>query len=181
MNLQRCFSLLILILAFALAGCPKVQKTEIPTYADAKKKVLSNGALVKKPIEEREAKLFKGGKAQGIKAGTAAPHTGVLINNKKAAELAAIKAERNRLRQELEAARLAKGTSKIIYEAAMERLKEEAQRTWWEKNRGTVGLSIGIIVGSSLVLGVLYAVTKGDGVTVNTAPMVLRKRAVVRW
>jgi len=170
------------MLAFALpwAGCAKVYKTKVPTYEEARQQVMKGGPLVDKPVEVREAELFKDGKQQSISKDSPAPYTGVLVNNPKAREIIAVTAERDRLRKELEAARTTKAITKIIYEATMQRLKEEVDRTWWERNRGLVGLVVGIIGGGALVLGVLYAVTKGNGVT--TAPhLLLTKPALVRW
>lgn len=42
------------------------------------------------------------------------------------------------------------------------RLREQARRTWWEKNRGWVGLGIGLAVGAGLAIGMAAAL---DGVT----------------
>ena len=42
------------------------------------------------------------------------------------------------------------------------RLREQARRSWWEKNRGWVGLGIGLVVGAGFAVGMAAAL---DGVT----------------
>jgi len=42
-----------------------------------------------------------------------------------------------------------------------DRLRQEAHRSWWERNSGVLGLAAGIIVGAGLTIGVLAAT---DGV-----------------
>ncbi len=158
--------LLVLALTLPQTGCAGSRKTTIPSYGEAKKRVLAGGPLVQQPIEKR-IKL-EGGKKQALKAGVVAPYTGVLLSLRKAEELVAVKAERTRLRKELEATRLQLGTSKIIYDAIVQRLKEEVRRSWWERNKGIVGLVLGIVVGGALVLGVMYAVTRGQGISTNS-------------
>lgn len=42
------------------------------------------------------------------------------------------------------------------------RQRERARRTWWERNRGWVGLGVGLVVGAGLAIGMAAAL---DGVT----------------
>jgi len=37
------------------------------------------------------------------------------------------------------------------------RLREAARRSWWEKNRGWVGLGVGLVVGAGLAVGIAAA------------------------
>lgn len=168
--LSFCSSYLFALAAvtFLVSGCAAVnKKTEIPSYGEAKKRVLSGGPLVEAPIEQRMN--IKGGKQEALKTGAPAPFTGVLLNNAKTEELLAIRAEREKLRKLLEASRLQHGTSKIIYEATLERLKQEAERSWWEKNRGVVGLVIGMVLGIGTTVGLIYALTRGNALSTDTA------------
>lgn len=169
-NLRSCCSLLALLLLSSCAASTK--KVEIPSYGEAKKRVLAGGPLVEEPIEKRMN--IQGGKQQAIKKDDKAPYTGILINNPKAEELIAIKAERAKLRKLLESSRLQLGTMKIIYEATMGRLKQEVKRTWWEKNRGIVGLVIGIVVGVGTTIGLVYALTRGNAISTTTNSRLLK-------
>lgn len=38
------------------------------------------------------------------------------------------------------------------------RWREKARRTWWEENRGTFGLAVGIVVGAGLAVGMAAAI-----------------------
>lgn len=176
------YSLVVIALALPSYGCAAA-KTQIPSYGEAKKKVLAGGPLVQEPIEKRMK--LEGGKAAGVKKGEPAPHSGVVLDFTKSEEYLAIKAERDRLREELRAARLAKGTTKIIMDATVQRLKEEVKRTWWERNRGVVGLVLGIVLGTSVTVGLVYGLSRGQGISTTTTAVTAKRRqlqpALVRW
>jgi hypothetical protein len=161
--------------------------TKIPTYEEAKKEVLSRGPLVK-PKVETQLPWVKGGKAAGVYKGetvqTVDPKDSskklpvgwgaVVIDAKKAAELKAVRDQRDLLLKKLEAAKLQRDANKIIYDAALQKAKEAAKRTWWERNQGVVALTIGGALGAGLIIGIVYALTRGSGVTVTTNSMVLQ-------
>ncbi len=151
-----------------LGGCATTKLPPVVTYEQAKKQVESKGSLVSAPIEEREG--FEPGEAKTINKGDQAPFKGVVINKKKALYYKAIQAERDRRRKELQIARKNAAIQKIIYESSIERLRAQAkaQSTWWQRNRGLVGLAFGITIGAGLVIGLLYAVTGGKGVNSST-------------
>ena len=92
----------------------------------------------------------------------------VVVDDRKAAELRAIKVERDQLRTELKAERLKGRTKDIIHRAALQAAREANKRSWWEKNKGIVALVTGGTLGAALIVGIVYALTKGNGVTVNT-------------
>lgn len=160
--------------------------TKIPTYEEAKKEVLSRGPLVK-PKVETQLPWLKGGQARGVFKGETvqtidpADKTkkvpvkwgAIVIDEKKAAELKAIKDQRDLLLKKLEAAKLQRDANTIIYKAALEKVKVAAKRTWWEKNGPAVGLVVGGTLGAALIVGIVYALTRGNGVTVNTNAHVL--------
>lgn len=170
--------LLILAMALPSAGCATTKKVNIPTYGEAKAKAEKGGPFVQDPIEKREG--LPEGKVKAVKKGEVSPFTGNLIDNDKARYYIAIKAERKRLRKELGAARLKAAATKIITDALVERLKQEAIRSWWEKNKGTVALVTGIIIGTAFSVGLTYALTRGKGAA-TTNFNVVRKPALVRW
>jgi len=145
-------------------GCASASIPPVKSYEAAKAEVEKRGALVTKPIEEREN--YKPGKSQVITKDTPAPENGILINKDKAAYYIAVKSERDRRRKELEAARKNAAIKQIIYESTIEHLKAKAlaQSTWWEQNKGLVGFGIGVTVGMAIIVGLVYGLTKGDGV-----------------
>jgi hypothetical protein len=161
-----------------LFGCPKRDLVKIPTYGEAKAKAEKGGPFVQEPIEKRES--LPAGKVKALKQGDASPFTGNLIDNDKARYYIAIKAERKRLRKELGAARLKAAATKIITDALVERLKQEATRSWWERNKGTVLLVTGIVIGTGFAIGLTYALTRGQGAVTTNFNMV-KKPTLVRW
>ena len=187
--LAASIGLVLFLCVTNLIGCSSAASkgTKVPTYEEAKKEVLSKGPLVK-PKVETTLPWLSGGRARGVAEGETVqtvdpkdkskkvPVTwgAVVIDEKKAAELKAIKDQRDLLLKKLEAEKLRRQANKIIYEAGMEKLKQSAKRTWWEKNGPAVGLALGGTLGAALIIGIVYALTKGGGVTVNTNSHVLQ-------
>jgi len=182
----------VLFLAFTSSGCASSNKaTKVPTYEEAKKQVLAQGNLVDAPVELKYD-FLKGGQKGAVKSGTSVtiwdtkdPNStvsikwgAVVLSDKKVAELQAIKVQRDQLRSELEAERLQARTKSIIYQASLEAAREANQRSWWEKNQGIIALATGGTLGAALIIGIVYALTKGNGVTVNTNSMLLVKPGV---
>jgi hypothetical protein len=147
------------------SGCASVNIPPVKSYEAAKAEVEKRGPLVTKPIEEREN--YKPGKSQVIVKDAVAPHNGILMDKDKAAYYVAIKAERDRRAKELAAARKNAAIKQIIYESTIEHLKAKAlaQSTWWEQNKGLVGFGIGVTVGMAIIVGLVYGLTRGDGLS----------------
>lgn len=158
------FSLLIVAIVLALTSCAKPTKTEIPTYEKAKAAAMKEGPLVAPKVETRK-NLRCDDKAVAVEKGPGVPHSGLLITGDKAACLAAIRAERDRLHTEAEARMLQMRTRRIISDAAIKRLAEETERTWWERNGGAVLFATGATVGAAIIMGLVFALTKGNGVS----------------
>lgn len=195
-SLPSCFKPLLHValllaagfLAAASVSCSSSTSkgTKIPTYEEAKKEVLSKGPLVKPPVE-KQYKFLQGGQALGVFEGETVqtvdpkdktkkvPVTwgAVVINEKKAAELKAVRVQRDLLLKKLEAAKLERDANKIIHEAALKKMGEAAKRTWWERNKTTFALLAGATLATGLVVGLIYVLTRGSGITVNTNAYVL--------
>lgn len=168
MSLLSCCSITLLLILFG--GCaPNIPK--VKTYEEAAKEVDAKGPLVSPPIEKREG--YEDGTATRLDAGQAAPKNGTLIDEKKLTLLIAIKAERDRRRTELEAERRKSEIQKIIYESTVANLKAqaEARNTWWEQNKGLVGLTIGTTLGMAIVVGIMYALTGGKSIQTSTSAL----------
>ncbi len=161
-------ALLVGLLAFAallaLTSCTKQEPTKVPTYEQARSQALKEGPLVQAPVEDRR-KLKCDQKGVAVKKGPGVPFTGVLIPPAKAACLKAQVAERDRLRREAAARELQLRTGRIIREAGIKALAEKTQRTWWERNQGTVLYSLGVATGVAILLGLVYGLTGGKGVS----------------
>ncbi len=163
------FWAVIIALAIVLSGCPKSLGTIVPSYEQARSTALKEAPFVKKPIEERrqlkcldKPVTLKKDLAKGI------PFTGNLLTNDKVECLVAIKAERARLRKELSAERLRTRTRQIINDAALQKLVEQSRPTWWQQHSWKVLAPALITIGGSLVIAVMYALTGGKSITVNT-------------
>ena len=159
----------MLLLATLLSGCVQPKTTKIPTYEEARTQALKQGPFIQPPTEKRhnlnckdKPVTLKKNPEKGI------PFTGNLITNDKAECLVAVKAERDRLRKELDAERLRATTRKIINDAAYKNLAEQTKRSWWDRHGGSVLFAAGAAVGMAIVIGVLYAITGGKNVTVNS-------------
>lgn len=180
---------LVLLAALFLLGCGQNKKgTTIPKYEDVKKAELAKGPLVDDPVEKKY-KFLQGGQKAAIPA--ADPPTvwdpkdttkkivvkwgAAVIDERKLAELAAIKVQRDRLLKDLKTERLRARVKETIYKASLAAAAEKAKRTWWERNKGIVAGSVFLTIGVAATVGLVYALTKGSGITVNTNPAILRR------
>lgn len=162
-GLRNSTNFLAILLAISFVGCASVKLPPVKTYEQAKKEVEAMPPLVSPKVEVREG--YKDGKSQPILKDTPAPHSGILMDEKRTKRLTAIAAERDRRYTELEAARKKAAIQKIIYESTIARLRAQAaaKSTWWEENKGLVGLVIGGAVGMAIVVGLVYGLTGGKG------------------
>jgi len=165
--------LLVASLCFLLAAtlgtaCKTISIPPVKTYEQAKAEVEKRGPLVTKPIEQRED--YKPGKSQVVQKDAPAPYKGIIIDETKATYYVAVKAERDRRLKELEAARKNAAIKEVIYESTISHLKAKAlsQGTWWEQNKGLVGFGLGVTIGMAIVIGLVYGLTRGDGVNSTT-------------
>lgn len=155
-----------LLMAIALGtGCGTVSVPPVKTYKQAQAEVEKRGPLVTKPIEEREN--YKPGTSKPIAKDTPAPRNGIIIDKDKAAYYIAIKAERDRRLKELAAARKKAAIQEVIRQSTIHHLeaKLRARATWWEQNKGLVGFGIGVTVGMAIIVGLVYGLTRGDGLS----------------
>jgi len=164
---------LVVTVLFGAGGCKTAGIPPIVTYEKASKDVDARGPLVSEPIEKREG--FKEGTSVVVKKDDPTPHKGILIDADKAAYYVAVKAERDRRRKELQAARKNLEVQKIIHKSTLEHIeaKQRAHNTWWERNKGLMGLAFGTTLGIALTVGILYAVTKGSGANTSSNAHIL--------
>jgi len=161
-------ALTLLSASTTLGGCGAGKIPPVKTYKQAAKEVKAKGSLVSPPIEEREG--YEAGISVVITKDATATFKGILIDEKKAARLAAIKAERDRRRKELQASREKAEIQKKVHDSVVAHLqaKIDSRNTWWEQNKGLVGLSFGVTIGMAIVLGLVYGLTKGQGLSTTT-------------
>ena len=164
-----------ILASIGASGCA-AKLPPVKTYDQAAKEVMAKGPLVSAAIEKREG--FKEGTSKVLKKGTPAPSNGSLIDRDKVVYYIAIKAERDRRRKELEASRKNLEIQKLIHKSALDHIaaKVKANNTWWERNKGLMGLSFGTVIGIGLVVGVLYAVTKGQWMSTSST-----NTHILRW
>jgi len=182
---------LAFVVIVTLASCATTKIPPILTYEEAKKQVDALGDQLSPTIEIREG-FSPGAKPESVTTGTEftvpasstdASKTfrlekpGLLIDESTIKYLTAIHGERDRRRQELESAYRSAEIKKRIYESTIEHFKarEASRGTWWEQNKGIVGLALGTTIGMAIVVGILYAVTGGKSISVNTQATVLNR------
>ena len=97
----------------------------------------------------------------------------ILIDKDRALYYAALKSRRDRLRATLQTSEKQRYIDNRILESTIENLKARAkqQSTWWEKNKGLVGLAFGSLVGMAITVGLVYALNKGQGVSTTSSSL----------
>lgn len=164
-----CFLASILV-----SGCA-AKLPPVKTYEEAAREVAARGPLVSPPIEQREG--YEDGTSVTIDKDQPAPFKGILLDATKVTKHVAIKAERDRRRAELEAITKKAEIQKIIYESAIERLRAiaESRKSWWDNNKGIVGLVIGTTVGMAIVVGIMYAITGGKSLQTTITNLTVQR------
>ncbi len=172
--------LIVIAMAFILAastlgvGCASTKVPPIKTYKQAKAEVAKLGPLVDDTLEKRLNQ--KTGKSTTVPKDGKAPYNGNLLDETRTRYYIAVKAERDRRRSELQAAREKAAIQRLVYESTIEHLKAkaDAHNTWWSQNKGLAGFAIGVTIGMAIVTGLVYGLTKGQGAATTTNPHVIR-------
>lgn len=158
---------LLLVLSF-LVGCATTSLPKLKTYEEAAREVDARGSLVSPPVEQREG--YEEGKSETIQKDQPASYSGILMDEKKASKLIAIRAERDRRRVELEAISRKAEIQKLVYESAIDHLKArlDAKASWWDRNKLFVGFSLGAVLGMVIVTGLTYGLSRGRGLSTGS-------------
>jgi len=172
----RCLAA-TLCLSILLAGCASSQKAttiKLPTYQPAP---------LKPPIEERpEVKLpaKTGAPTPLLQCGPpkcrrddttkkwvcdaqptcSVKFSGILIDGHLAARYKLQAAERDKLRAIIATDRQAYSASHKVVESAFNDLAKQAERSWWERNKGTFGFWGGMVIGMGFAILAVWAGTK---------------------
>ena len=141
----------------------------LKTYAQLKAEVEKTGPFIDPKAEVRGK--FDPGQFVELKPGDAAPWRGMLYDKNKALFYEVIAEERDRRRAEVEVERKKAAIDKLIYEQSMAYLTYENKKynSWWERNKGLVGLAVGMILGMGITTGLVYGLTKGKATTSGSA------------
>ena len=181
--MMRAFAVL-LVLSVGCASAPKVV-TE-PTVAERKwaeerdlppdpgEEELPEGLGPDFPPEAVEVGQCSPDEAEGSEEaqGPCPDKAGILISEQKAARIKLYQIRYKELRKTYEADRSLWRAHRELYETKLElalkelkRTEERAERSWWEKHDGTIGLGVGVVVGSALAVGIAAALDAalGDG------------------
>lgn len=172
-----------------LPSCAAGKIPPIVTYADAIKEI-DGKQLVPPKIEDE--KDFQAGTSDPVPTGatitykdkdgnvkTIITKTGAfVIDRDRASYYAQLKARRDRLRADLETSLKKQYVDRRILESTVENVtaRAKAEATWWERNKGLVGLATGTVLGMGIVVGLVYALTRGNGATTTTA-----NSHILRW
>lgn len=179
-HLMNSVSLSLLMLLAPLVSCTAGKIPPVVTYAQAAKEIEGKELL---PTKIEDSKEFKPGTSESLPTGTTiviktkdgqektvvTTSKGFYIDWDRAEYYAALKARRDRLRSDLETSLKKQHIDRRILESTVDHVaaKAEANNNWFERNKGLVGFSIGTAVGMAIVVGLVYALTKGSG-TVST-------------
>jgi hypothetical protein len=94
---------------------------------------------------------------------------GILMSQEMAMRAGRLKVAYDELRGLYEVDLVTMGKERTVYERHLKAAdveialwRQRARRSWWEQNRGTVGLVLGIVTGAALAVGMAAAV---DGVS----------------
>lgn len=179
------FSLIVL-----LSSCATTKLPQVVTFDQATKEVEAKSWVPTKIEDEPD---FKAGTSEVVKKGTVIvtkttvknpdgtetvqesrktlDGARILIDKDRSLYYAALKARRDRLRASLQTAEKQRYIDNRILESTIENLKARAkqQSTWWEKNKGLVGLAFGSLVGMAITVGLVYALNKGQGVNTTSS------------
>ena len=151
-------------LSSCAAGAPALK-----TYAQLKAEVEKTGPFIDPTAEVRGK--FGAGTFKELKPGDEVPWRGMLFDKDKVLFYEVIAEERDRRRTEVEVERKKAAIDKLIYEQSIAYLTYENKKynSWWERNKGLVGLAVGTILGMAITTGLVYGLTKGKATTSSSA------------
>jgi hypothetical protein len=147
------------ILLMVITGCANYQSMVKPPEVP---KNIQDSELIEPPIEERIKLPEQTGVPIVLNKGIPAPYNGILIDERKATEEIAIRAERDRRRNEVLLLKRLDIQKDYLYRKALYdsyRSVEENSSNWWERNKGSLGFIGGMLVGGGIAIGMAYAVS----------------------
>ena len=115
--------------------------------------------VLQKPIEEREVLPTGDDVTVGILAEEQAPFDGLLLSERAAVRYRLIRAERDTLREVLEIERQAAVQRHDLMTNALADMHKQAQRTWFERHAGVLGLYGGFLLGSVTCIVLVYGIS----------------------
>lgn len=174
------------------ASCATAKLPKVITYDEAAKEVATKQWVVTKVEDEKD---FKPGSSEVVPKSSVLTmrvkqpdgtykevkktltSSQIMIDRNRAAYYARLKSRRDRFRGELKAERKNNYINTRIHETTTENLKVRAkqQSTWWEQNKGLIGLAFGTLIGMAITVGLVYALNKGNGVNSSSNVHVLNK------
>jgi hypothetical protein len=165
--------ILLIVIIAGLTGC--VGKIpSVKTYDQAVKEVNKEKKVVK---EERVELELDPGKSEVLAKGVPMPYNGMATDRQRGIIYGKIKSQRNRLIIELYETKKASAIKIKILKSSNLRLKAQldASTTWWQRSKGEFGLAFGLTIGVAALVGLVYALTGGKGLTTsNSNPMILK-------
>lgn len=160
------------------SGC-SAQAPALKTYEQIKAEIEKSGSFVDPKIEIKNK--LSPGTSDVVAEGKPSPKSGIVYDRDKVIFYEAIASERDRLHAQLEVIAKKAAIDKAIYEQTITHLNFQLseRKTWWEKNKGTVGICVGIVLGIGLTTGLVYGLTRGSGI--NQSSSALSTQPMLRW
>jgi hypothetical protein len=142
----------ILVTFFLLSSCATTQvKQTFPTYIP--------DPLPEK-IESRKDTVLpnKTGSPIALEKCTKCevPFTGILLDSYLLSKYKLISTERDTLRVQIQAERQARAEVQQYYNLALQDALEKAKKSWFEDNKGLLGIVTGVVVTSALAIGLSF-------------------------
>ena len=173
-RLLTVVELLLFVVAALLIACAFLSSCAagapaLKTYAQLKAEVEKTGPFIDTKAEVRGK--FDPGQFVELKPGDVVPWRGMLFDKNKVLFYEVIAEERDRRRTEVEVERKKASIDKLIYEQSSAYLTYENKKynSWWERNKGLMGLAVGTILGMAITTGLVYGLTKGKATTSSSA------------
>ena len=158
--------LLAFILALCMVGCGAPQEDPEPTTPlDPILTTELPDAIPEIPASKRVVEAVKTCEVEVVEgAEWRAVGPGVFMSYEMAKRAAQLRIGYDELRGTYEVDIRTANRAQAVYQkqldaadAEVARLRKAGRRTWWELNRGLIGLAVGVVVGAGLAVGILAA------------------------
>jgi len=143
--------ILILYLFISISGCTtqNVKISDFPTY---------DPGPLNPPIEIKESQSLpqKTGSPIALTKGQQVPYTGILLDSYLLSKYKLILSERDLLRVMIQVERDARKQVQTYYNGVLTDALKRAERNWWERNAGLIGLFLGSVGVTVLAIGLSF-------------------------
>lgn len=168
-----CYSILVMrilvfLLAFCIVGCgASQQEADEPTSSQLEPIITTElpDPIPEVPASKRVVEAAKTCEVEAVEGAewrTVGP--GIFMSYEMSKRAAQLRIDYDEIRGSYEVDIRTVNRAQAIYQKQLDaadadvvRLRKAARRSWWELNRGLVGLAVGVVVGAGLAVGILAA------------------------